>query len=224
MEEQTLKEKFKEECQKLRTLSFPKKLEYIWDYYKPLIAGALAVILLTAVLVQTLHGRQIVTELSVAFINGYDSEGTVERLHGGYMEYAELGGENQEVILDTGYQIKPDSIDQMTMGSQTKVMAGMAAGSLDILLLPLELFETYRQQGAFMDLAALLSEEEYTRWEDRLVMGVTDTDTNRKAYGLDITDCEKIKGVFQESPVVLAVITKAENTKNAQKFVQYLLS
>lgn len=224
MEEQTLKEKVKKEWEKLRPMSFSKKLEYIWDYYKPLLAGAGAVILLVVVLVQMIHARQIVTELSVAFINGYDSEGAVEKLHDGYVEYAGLGGEKQEVILDTGYQIKQDSIDEMTMGSQAKVMASIAAGSLDILILPQELFETYRQQGAFLDLATLLTAEEYAQWEEKFVLGETDTDTEQKAYGIDVTNSEKIAGIFQESPIILAVTTKAENTKNAQKFVQYLLS
>ena len=61
MEEQTLKEKVKEEWEKLRPMSFSKKLEYIWDYYKPLLAAIAAVLILTVVLVQMIHARQIVS-------------------------------------------------------------------------------------------------------------------------------------------------------------------
>ena len=33
--------KLKEEISKLKQLTFRKKLEYIWDYYKPLLAESL---------------------------------------------------------------------------------------------------------------------------------------------------------------------------------------
>lgn len=218
----TQKEKLKEERKKLKSLTFPKKLEYIWDYYKPQMAGILIILALIGMVVQIVQNKQIVTELSAAVINAQAEEGSILRLHDGFVEYAGLGGSKQEVILDGGYQIHPESMDQMTMASETKIMAAVSASSLDVMLMDEEAFDFYAKTDMFLDLQSLFSEEEYKSLSSNMIL--SGEDGTGKAWGLDVSESRKLEGVFKDKPVILAVPSNANNTKNIQKFVQYLLS
>lgn len=223
MERKTWRESIKDELQKLSEMSLPKKAEYIWDYYKPLLAGIFAVVFLAVVLTCTIRNNRIVTELSVAFVNTCDSE-TLDIIHDEYLDYAGMDSSKQDILLDAGYQIREDSIDQLTLGSQTKLLASLSAGSLDLMILPEKQFKTYQKDDAYLELGALFDQEQLQELEELLVAGKDGSGITEGFYGLDVTDCAKLKGMFQESPVILAVPVGAENTKNIKKFVQYLLS
>lgn len=222
MEEKTRKEKVREEQSKLKDLSLPKKLEYIWDYYKPHMAGVLVIVALIGMLVQIIHNKQMVTELSAALINAQAETGAVTQLHDEFVEFADLDGDKQEVILDDGYQIRPESMDQMTMAGETKIMAAVSASSLDVMLMDQEAFDFYVKTDMFLDLRGLFPEEEYGNLPVEMLL-LQEAGTG-EAWGMDVSKSRKLAGIYTETPVILGVPSNANNTKNIQKFVQYLLS
>ena len=76
MDGKTRKELRKEERERLKGLSFKKKLGYIWDYYKMELGILLVVLVIIGLSVQVMKGSGKTTVLSAALIN-------VEKVSGG---------------------------------------------------------------------------------------------------------------------------------------------
>lgn len=223
MDDNHFKETIKEEQGKLKGLTLAKKLEYIWDYYKLQLAGIIIIIILIGVVVQIVQNMQVKTELHVAITNCVAMNGQDETFRDGFASYAGLDGEKQEVVIDTVYQIMPGQMDPMTMNSQTKIMAQVSAGALDVMVVPEDVFAFYQENGIFKDLKEVLSEEAYAALQGQLLMDKAKGDTEERAYGLKLEENDKLKGITSYEPAIVCVISNAEHTKNAEKFVQYLL-
>lgn len=220
----TAKEYLETERSKLKQLTFRKKLEYIWDYYKPLMAGILAVIIVIAVIVQIAINSQITTELSVGLFNSMDYKKEIDTLSEDFAAHAGLDGKKQEVIFDSSYQMDLDANDSMTVGIQSKVIAVVSAGTMDVMLMPEDIYEHYLDAGMYMDLKQVLSAEEYKKYQSLFIMDKNGEDTEEKAYGLCLERSKKLSDIFPYDKVVLCVAVNTKNENNTQKFVQYLLS
>lgn len=216
--------KLKEEISKLKQLTFRKKLEYIWDYYKPLLAGIIGFVILVCVAVRIVRGSQMVTELSVAFVNSQDLGQGSEALKAGFAAYSGLNGKNQEVELDSSYVINLNGGDQMTAASQAKLMAVISAEALDVVVMPEDIYENYLKAGMYLDLAQALGEEFLESNSQMCVTGIQEDSGGEKVYGLRLLGNEKLEPLYGTEPVVLSIVANSKNTKNAAKFVQYLLS
>lgn len=224
MDDKTIKETVKEERGKLRELPFKKKIGYIWDYYKPLMAGIIGVIVVISIIVQTVKGGRIVTELSVAFVNCYVVQEDEGGLHDDFVEYSGLNGKNQEVSFDTTYTLDLAGTDQMTMANQMKIAAVIGAKSLDIMIMPEDIYENYLSMSAYADLEEILGEEFLEEYSDILRIDRQEEDTEDHVYGLRLTGNEKLKEFYGTDTVILTVIANTDNRNNAEKFVQYVLS
>ena len=224
MEDTNKRGKVKEEISKLKQLTFRKKLEYIWDYYKPLLAGIIGIVILVCVVVQIVRGSQMVTELSVALVNSQDMGEGSEALKREFTAYSGLNGKNQEVELDSSYVINLNGGDQMTAGSQAKLMAVISAEALDVTVMPENIYVNYLNAGMYQDLAQALGEEFLEANRQICVTGNQEDGGGEKVYGLRLLGNEKLESLYGTEPVVLSIVANTKNTKNAAKFVQYLLS
>ena len=224
MDERSLKEKIRIELEKLKLMSLKDKIGYIWDYYKPLMAGIAGIAILIFIIAQMIIGSQIVTELSVAMINATTMGEEAEQLQEDFTAYAGLTGDKQQVIVDSSFRIDLEGTDQMTVGSQTKLMAMISGDSLDVMIMPEEVYRNYLVSEAYMDLKDVLGEEFLNEYQEFWCQDKQGEQTSAHIYGLKVAGNEKLKVVFGAKPVVISVVTNAKNTKNALKFVQYLLS
>lgn len=224
MENTNKRGKVREEISKLKQLTFRKKLEYIWDYYKPLLAGIIGIVILVCVVVRIVRSSQMITELSVACVNSQDMGAGSEALKTGFAAYSGLNGKNQEVELDSSYVISLNGGDQMTAASQAKLMAVISAEALDVMVMPEDIYENYLKAGMYQDLAQALGEEFLEANSQMCVTGIREDDGGEKVYGLRLLENEKLEPLYGTEPVVLSIVANTKNTKNAAKFVQYLLS
>lgn len=224
MDDRTWKERLRDELKKIKELPFKKKLEYIWDYYKLLMAGIALLILGIVVVVQLVEKSKIVTELSVACINNVDILGEMAVMQEDFAEYGGFTGEYQEVNFDGSYQMTLGQYDSMTTNSQSKLVAVIAAQNLDVLMMPKDIYEFYLGSSFYMDLKEVLTPEEYEQYEDLLYFDKQGEDTQEKAYGIQIKDNEQVEKIFGNQEVVLSVVVNSKKQDNAKKFVQYLLS
>lgn len=71
----TPKEKRELEKKKLKQMTFPQKVEYIWAYYKLHMAIALAIILVIVFVGQLIYRSQFDTVFYAAIINGSSGDG-----------------------------------------------------------------------------------------------------------------------------------------------------
>ena len=220
----TLKENMKTERSKLKQLTFGKKMEYIWDYYKPQMAGLLGIIVVIIVAAQIIVNSQITTELSVGLFNSIGPEEDIDALSRDFADFAGLNGAKQELIFDTTYQMDLEANDSVTVSVQSKVIAAVSAGAMDVMLMPEDIYEYYSDSGMFVDLKEILPKEEYAKYQSLFRMGQNSDDTEEKAYGLCLEQNKKLSGILPYDKVILCVAVNTENENNIQKFVYYLLS
>ena len=223
MDDRTRKEKLREEWEKLKQLSFKKKIEYIWNYYKIFIIGTVGIVFAISAIVQIIGDIQTVTELSVAYANSYAVQEVSEALAQDFKEYGEFDGKKQEVVFDTSYFFRLEAPDEMTMSAQTKIMAVIASKSMDVMVMPEEVYQYYLPSGAFARLEEVLAADLLEQTEAFWCMDKQEGDSDAKVYGLKLENNEKLKLFYGEEPVFIAVIGNSEHQDNAAKFIQYLL-
>lgn len=214
----------KKELEKLKQLSFKQKLEYIWDYYKPLLAGIAGVVILLFVVIQIILNSQITTELTVGLFNSNGSGKDIDILSADFASASGLDGKKQELVFDSSYYIDPDANDSMTLATQSKLVAVLSAGNMDVMLVTEDLYKYYLDAGMFADLKQVLAPEEYSGCRELFMMDKSGDDPEVKAYGLSLVRNEKLTNIFPEDQVILCVAVNAGKTENIRKFVQYILS
>lgn len=242
----SLKGRFHEEVRKLKELKGKARLQYIWDYYKPLMAIILAIALIITLIVQMVHNSKIDTILNIAVVNGVGFEDdSQEPLVSGFAEYAGITlDEWTQVSVDSSMSMTPGQMDTYTMSSMTKIMAMAGARSLDVMLMPEDVFEYYAKRGMFERMDVVLPEDVYKANEDKMCLSAVYTDEEQSEnmdemregvdseaepqgeqlpFGVRLDNTGDLAGLCHYKPVVAAVVASAGNWDNSVKFVQYLL-
>ena len=219
-----MKEIIKQERKKLKDLTFKQKLEYIWDYYKPIMAGIIGIIVIISVVVSIVRGSQIETELNVAFINSYVYDDDVAALYEGFLEYSGLNGAKQRVDFDTTYSLSTENENQATMANQMKISAVIAAQSLDVMIMPKDIYQNYLIMGAYQDLNQAMDSEFMQEHRELWQMDKQEDDTAEKVYALKLKENHKLGKVYEGQEVYVAVVTNTTKEENAVAFLKYLLS
>ena len=110
-----------------------------------------------------------------------------EALKREFTAYSGLNGKNQEVELDSSYVINLNGGDQMTAGSQAKLMAVISAEALDVTVMPENIYENYLNAGMYQDLAQALGEEFLEANRQICVTGNQEDGGGEKVYGLRLS-------------------------------------
>jgi len=225
----TFKEKRKEEISKLKAMPMKKRLSYFWEYYKPLMAGVIAVIVIIASIVSIVKNSAIEDVLTVAVINPNASDEETYTFVKGFKEYIELDEETQRVTLDTSLTLSYDesAVNEYTSSSLMKFVAVVAAQELDIMIMSETVYENNLSQSTFMDLEEFLSEELYSKVEPYLIMGTIEADTTSRAYAIDISNREKVTeggGFFNNDKILLGVVSNTKRQEAVIQFIEYLFS
>lgn len=156
-----------EEKRKLQGMTFGKKIEYIWDYYKFHILGTM---LLVSMLYSVIYNIATNHPLGL-YVYLLNASGTVgrysqEELEKNYMSYAGIDPGRLKVVIDTTTTMNPYVNSEYSMAASARISAVFAAGDLDVLAADPVTFEHYAKNGAYKDLREVLSEATYRKLED----------------------------------------------------------
>lgn len=222
-EHRTWREIIREELKKLSQLTWGQRLGYIWDYYKPLMAAAIAVIFIISIGVTIYHNLQLTTVLQAYLVNCNALSIDVDEMTEEFAEYLGGLGAKDVVLIDTGIMLDDD--DRAGYAQQMKFTTLSASGDMDVILLPLELYEKYQKEGMFLDLTAILSEEQQSALSDYFVYGEDQTDGEDKAFGLDVQQSPVLNryDAYCGDPVYAVVMGNAKHTEACGDFLSYLM-
>lgn len=189
-----IREIIKEEKEKLSGLTWKKRLGYIWDYYKPLMAAVLSVIAAVGVGAAIYHNAQQKSLLNVYIMDCYASSLAGNAMAEEFEEY--LGGldEDEYVLVDTQLIAGSGATGQFDMSNQMKFAALANAHEVDMVILNQETYDSFLEKGYLMELDGLLSEEQKNQWADLLAWAPpweeeeTDAGEQAEALGQDGTE------------------------------------
>ena len=211
-------ERFHQEWEAFKALSFKKKLEHIWLYYKWFIISAVAVICVLVSIAQTVADNRRETLISGIFINNSTSAEGCTHLTGDFLDY--LGGnDSQKVELITGRTIHFDAepLSQEDAAAFMIVASMIAAESLDYIITDEASVDDFVEQEVVMDLRELLPEEALAGWDaleqDGAVIALRLAGTAfAESYPLSAPDS------------CILVVANARNRENMIRFLEYLMA
>lgn len=206
----TKKEKRLLERKKLKGMSFWKKLEYIWMYYKPAIFGTIGFVILIFIGMDLYENAKMETLVSISVVNagGSDTEAFAEQV--------------KEIVGTTGKYETVEVSSSMNTGSDGKTLdyyAQMAfvtqiqAKTVDILVIPEPFYEELNQEGYFADLQEILGEETYASFGENIDQHHLKLE-NGEAVGEGIS--------LAYEPVCIAVMVNAPNPEHAAEWITSL--
>lgn len=158
-------DEFKEERAAMKDRPLKDRLKYFVDYYKWHVLGGLAGLIFVC-----WFGYDIISakdiEMYGIMVNGSIMEAeSQEKFETEFAEYAEIDTKKCAVKLDHEFRMG-QILDQNGLNASQTIMAYMAAGDLDTLLMDEYNFSKYSYQDSFMDLRTILSAEMLDQYKD----------------------------------------------------------
>jgi len=219
--------KIRIEIAKLRKMSFKDKLEYIWEYYKPLLLAVAAFLIILGSVINTMvfnppAQTALLIEWSAGFVFDEQlvtfTDVLTERL---------IDESDNEIVTATLFFDAPQD-PQMQMAMTSRRIAMVSAGELDILIQNSEQLTNTTQIGMIMPLDAILAEIQSKNpmiWgiaEERLIYALHDPFEDggeERIMGIDISGSSLLGELdFYEGKLVFSVVTNSgrlENVTNA---------
>lgn len=229
----SLSDEIKQERKKaLEGKSFGYKAKYYIYYYKWYAIGIVAAALLLFSLINTIRNNKEVV-LGVAVVNGV-FEADYEGFKNDFVSHIGLN-EKQDVDIDSGYTISAGEQNSFDLQSMQKIFVRMAAGQLDIIIAPEDIFSYFADIGYMTDLRNVLPQEEIDKYDvlighvpDDSVEAVDNANASRhdELSGINIADFPKIKesGFFDntDGPVYFGFVADGHNVANSIAFLEYI--
>jgi len=160
-----LKNEIKNEKKKLSRMSLGQKIEYIFDYYKFYIIGAVIAVLIVTSVVRTWVNNKPLGFYAM-FLNGAGTEITVsgQDMEKQFADYANIDDGAQNVVIDTTASFNPNVNSQFSMAENAKITALFASHDLDAMVIDPSVFTYYALNGAFLDLRQVLQPAEFNEY------------------------------------------------------------
>ena len=192
----TRKEKMQLEKEKLSKMNFKEKLAYIWEYYKAVIFGIIAVIFIIGTIVNIHENAKYYDLVSIAVVD-YAGLQDVSPIEEDLKEALGTGDKYEKVSIDTSYSFGEnlENADYNTLMKFTAV------------------YDNYSKDDYFLDLSTLFDEATCEKY------GIKAGDTC-----LDISKLKKYQdmGLTYYEPCYLTVLVNTKNADNVAKLIEYL--
>ena len=163
----------KENPYKGQKLGFWKRLGWIMTYYRLQILCVLAAISVAGYIIYINVRPQRTVILNVMMVNGNTS--AESDLFDRYLSAAGYNTAEDTAYVSNGIQISFDGSDAHAWDYFEVVSAQFLTGDIDLFFSNGEVFESFANYGAFLDVADYLTPEELERYQDSILYV-----TNRK--------------------------------------------
>ena len=208
----TDKQKRELEKEKLKGMSWGKRFQYIWMYYKPAMAAILGVIILIYGAVVIYHNAKVDTVLYMTVVDAQDMD--VSEITEDIREKLEWESKYQEVVIDLSLFMDGEE-NKLNYTSQMAFSTKVGASTVDVVIMPENLYDSFQQSEYFMNLPDILDEETCEKLGDAL-----------QGYGLILEESEIAETLMLTyEPVVVCVMANAPNPENAARWIaEYCIS
>ncbi len=188
-----------EKKKRLSSMTFGKRLEYFWMYYKGWLAAAVLAVGIICAGISMHQGRNTKVALNIVAAGGDARTG--EWLREDFISSAGIGKEEGEVRVKAGI---PENNENMT--TKTALTALMGAEAVDVLVCTEKIYEDYHEQEGFLSIEDILGEKGEP--EDAVVLEEDNILTEEGNLGYE--------------KVYVAVPVNCQNKEMAARFIEYL--
>lgn len=210
----------------LKPMSWRQKLDHIWTYYKEYLAVLLLIVFTVGMLITGVVNKSKQVIMAGVLCNVSISQQGHAFLTDGY--FAMAGGvENKQVVtLDSLVFELTGDFGEVNQNYET-AMAGMAMVSgqqVDYFLMDEYAMLYYLNQGMFLELEEFLTPEQLEQFGEDLVYLREESEEEKYAYALRITDLPFVKDCIRnKGEVYLAVAGNAPHLDGFRELWQQML-
>lgn len=202
----------RQELQKLKQLPFPKRMAYIWDYYKiPIFLIAFFILFFCYFLVPVIKNIGKNTVMSIAIIDSSQAAKTdTSQLSDGLLSYLNGDSKKDVILIDTS----GGTYDNSSSSTIKNSILLSSVGENDIVICNEDLYRTYDSKGAFLNWD-LLSDD----LRPKLSTDISGT-------ALDLSNCPKWNELSYTDyqPVYACIPVSCKHPERVMAFINYLYS
>lgn len=223
-----IKEQGRIEKEKLKTMSFREKADYIWTYYKAQILIAALVI---AFVVSLAHHLITGTQESILYSMVINSDALLSddsapQLYMDFISEKGLDPKDYTVDYHGGLNVALNEYGEPSDMQIFSVVATLLmSGTVDHVMTNEEVVVMLGEIGYIMPMEEYLPQEKIDAYdrEGKIIYGSHPETKEKTAFGISLADSEKIKEaeIFPFSPV-FAMIYGAPHLDNSIDFLYYL--
>lgn len=211
----------KTEREKLRELSFKKKLEYLWEYYRLHALGIAIGIAIVVYVIYEIVTPDMETVFYAAWINNTINEDVINEVQTDFANQLEINPKTEQVTFNTSFYFNgsPD----FSAASSMSLTAFISAKQVDIIIAPESEFQNYAYKGFLEKLSDQLPTDLYSALTDHFYMSNQAEDPKQSVYGIYLTDTELFKNyAVNTDPYILGIVVNGQHKENAIQFLRYL--
>lgn len=185
-------------------MTFAKKLDHLWTYYKWVLVIAVIAVIVICTVFSSIRNKQIKTLYSGMLINVEVSEEGRAYLTDQWQAVLGEDSRKQKVDLTTTFFQDPSASLSLELdaGSIIQVTALVAAKELDYMMLDDVGFDYYKDRSIFAPLEEIFSAEQLNQIEDRLKYH-TSEENGRYPIAIDISDSQFATDCLAGSVILL---------------------
>lgn len=212
------------ESAKLRSMSFGKKLSYIFTYYWKWMLLFLIVLMFCGYVADVIVQAGKETVLEGFFTNDDYNFFPAGKLQDEFSQYLGLSGDEKLIFDDSLYVSLDGGATEYSAASNGKIIAYMATQELDFIVSPRAVFDYYSNDVPMSDLKTLLAPDLYERLEPYMIEGV-DSEGKPCYTGIDMTESRYISGSenaeYAEQTYVMFVPYSAPHREMLNSYIAF---
>lgn len=202
----TGKEKRSLEIQKIRNMSWGKRLPYLWTYYKYWLLGLIIVGVFLWFGITVYRNAQKTELLSIVVMDArMENDEGEEQLQSDLLKAIGTGNKNEIIAMDTTVSSGDD------YASVIKRTTALETGTSDVLVCGESAYDQYEEKELFLDWKEVLGSD-YEKYEAYIVDGKLDLSSSQvwEKYGLTAYE-----------PVYMGALAGTDNRENIKKMAEY---
>lgn len=196
-------------------MSLRQKIEYFFMYYKvPVILSTALIAIVLSMFYSWSNRRDY--GFSAFFFNASNTNSN-EVFSREFAREQNIDTNQHIVSVDCGLQI--DGYSQLSIVSTEKLSSAINAQTLDVCVMPEELFLTYAAEGAFGNLGDFLTENQLAAYKDLVVY------SGEEPCGIRINDFKRIQaaGLYDgEDAPIYGIVYNTKHPDTCRDFLTFL--
>lgn len=221
------KYKFQQEKEKLKELSFWRKVQYLFTYYIWKFLAIVAASVIIVVIIQRIYIATRPVALDVALVNDPGNQAFRDTVISLYDSYYEVP-EDALYLVDTNYEIHPDqTYTSGDMAYYQKMMSALMHESTHIIICDSKVVDYYAIDGYMMELKHALPEDIfYTLKEQNRLYECDGPVEDADYYAIDISGMKFVEEaeIHLEHPYLcIPSVLTGENREIAYNFIRIIL-
>ena len=209
--------------QELKPMSGKERLDHLWEYYKWVLAVAVAVIALISIVATSIYNRNVKTVFGGAVVNIYLLDETEQYLKADIEDMLQI--ENMERVGLEAISMGDLSADVDAATNALVVVAWVATQEIDYVIMDESALSYYLNTAVVSDLSQVLTQEQFDMFEGKLVQAQLEEDGPVVPVALDITDIDFLKDCYVGNrKVYIAFPNNTDHEITPSEFLDYLLA